>query len=83
MAERKMDIEEPSLETPRSQSETAVKEEAPGTADDAEATGPQPNKRTKRKSPKTTKATIHHDCAVCGRRFKRRSHLKNHELVHS
>ncbi|CAG0903359.1 unnamed protein product, partial [Cyprideis torosa] len=66
-----------------SQTETAVKEEAAGTADDAETRGPQPNRRTKRKSQKTKKATIHHDCAVCGRRFKQRSHLKDHERVHS
>ncbi|CAG0903718.1 unnamed protein product, partial [Cyprideis torosa] len=83
MAEMKLDIEEPSLETPHNQSETAVKEEAAGTADDAETTGRQPNRRTKRKSPQTKKATIHHDCAVCGRRFKKRSNLKNHERVHS
>ncbi|CAG0900937.1 unnamed protein product [Cyprideis torosa] len=79
MAELKMDIEEPSLQPPRSQSETAVKEESAET----EATGHQPYRRTKRKSLKTKKATIHHDCAVCGRRFKKRDHLKEHERVHS
>ncbi|CAG0901233.1 unnamed protein product [Cyprideis torosa] len=83
MAEMKLDIEEPSLETPRNQTETAMKQEAAGTADDAETTGPQPKRRTKRKSLKTKKATIHHDCAVCGSRFKKRSNLKAHERVHS
>ncbi|CAG0894941.1 unnamed protein product, partial [Cyprideis torosa] len=83
MAERKMDIEEPSLEAPRSESETAVKEEAAGTADDAETRGPQPTRRRKRKSPKTKKATVDYDCAVCGRRLKQRSHLKDHERLHS
>ncbi|CAG0901231.1 unnamed protein product [Cyprideis torosa] len=83
MAEMKMDIEEPSLETPRSQTETAVKEEVAGTADDAETRGHQPNRRTKRKPPKTTKATVHCNCAVCGKNFKQRSNLKTHERVHS
>ncbi|CAG0902690.1 unnamed protein product, partial [Cyprideis torosa] len=54
MAETKMDIAEPSLETPRSESETAVKEAAK-TTDDTATTGHQPNRRTKRKSPKTKK----------------------------
>ncbi|CAG0900778.1 unnamed protein product [Cyprideis torosa] len=83
MAEMKMDIEEPSLEAPRSESETAVKEEAAGTADDAETRGHQPNRRKKRKSLKTKKANVHHDCAVCAKRFKKRSYLKDHERVHS
>ncbi|CAG0906856.1 unnamed protein product, partial [Cyprideis torosa] len=83
MAETKMDIEEPSLETPHSQSETAVKEEAAETTNENEATGHQSNRRKKRKSPQAKKATIHHDCAICGRLFKNRSHLKDHERANS
>ncbi|CAG0910399.1 unnamed protein product, partial [Cyprideis torosa] len=83
MAGTKMDIEESSLETPRSQSETAVKQKAAETLDETETTGHQPYKRTKRKSPKTKKATVHYDCAVCGKQFKQRSHLNEHERVHT
>ncbi|CAG0900420.1 unnamed protein product [Cyprideis torosa] len=74
MAEMKMDNEEPSLETPSSQTETAVKEEAAGAADDAETTGHQPNRRTKRKSPKTKKATVDYDCAPGALRVHLRTH---------
>ncbi|CAG0903401.1 unnamed protein product, partial [Cyprideis torosa] len=83
MAETKMDIAESLLETQRSQSESAVKKEATETTDDAEATGHQPSKRTKRKSPKTKKATVPYDCAICGKHFKQRCNLKTHEKVHT
>ncbi|CAG0900779.1 unnamed protein product [Cyprideis torosa] len=83
MAESKMDIEEPSLETPRSQSETAVKEEAAEATDETCSAGRQLNNRRKRKPPKMKYATVDNDCAVCGKRFKKRSHLKDHERVHS
>ncbi|CAG0902084.1 unnamed protein product, partial [Cyprideis torosa] len=83
MAETKMDIEELSLETPRSASETTVKEEATEITDETEATRRQPNMRTKRESPKTKKAMVHYDCGVCGKPFKKLSGLKNHEKVHT
>ncbi|CAG0895688.1 unnamed protein product [Cyprideis torosa] len=83
MAETKMDIEEPSLEPPRSQSETAVKEEAAEATDETGTSGHQQSKRTKRKSKKIKKEPVHYDCAVCGRRFKGRYNLKDHERVHS
>ncbi|CAG0900664.1 unnamed protein product [Cyprideis torosa] len=83
MADTKVDIEEPSLEPPRREFETAVKEEAAEATDETDNTGHQRSRRTKRKSKKTKKEPVHYDCAVCGRRFKGRSHLKNHERVHS
>ncbi|CAG0899743.1 unnamed protein product [Cyprideis torosa] len=79
MAETKMDIEEPSLETSRSESETTVKEKAAETADEMGTRGHQPNRRTKPKSPKFKKATLHYDGAVCGEHFKQRYNLKRHE----
>ncbi|CAG0906502.1 unnamed protein product [Cyprideis torosa] len=83
MAETKTDIGEPFVETPRSESEIAVKEEAAETADETEKTGHQANRRTKRKSPKTKKATVPYDCAICGKHFKQWSNLKTHEKVHT
>ncbi|CAG0910491.1 unnamed protein product, partial [Cyprideis torosa] len=83
MAETKMDIEEPSLEPPRRELETAIKEEAAEATDETETTGHQQSRRTKQKSKKTKKEPAHHDCAVCGKRLKNRSDLKRHEKIHT
>ncbi|CAG0891413.1 unnamed protein product [Cyprideis torosa] len=52
-------------------------------ANESGATRRQWNRRTKRKSPKTKKATVPYDCAVCGKLFKQRCNLKRHEKVHA
>ncbi|CAG0890487.1 unnamed protein product [Cyprideis torosa] len=80
MAGTKMDIWEPSIEAPCTKPEISVKEEA----DETETTEHQPNRRMKRGSPKTNKATIHYDYhSVRGDRFEQRWDLKRHERYHT
>ncbi|CAG0902977.1 unnamed protein product, partial [Cyprideis torosa] len=86
MADSKMDIQEPSLETPRSKSEPTVKEKVVEAIGGCSSTGVLPQRKTKQriaKSLKTEISTHQYKCLVCGKRFKNQSVVKNHERVHS